>query len=93
MKYKWLSQLYAMRREVLADDNLWGPIEEQFSVKGVRGYDIALELRLTELGYRIGYTRGCEAHHIGLEQKYLNDNWKGIDEVVNQRVTINENAK
>jgi hypothetical protein len=89
IQYKWLSQFYSMRRDVLEDDNLWLLIEETFSKKGVRGYDIALEIRLTELGYKIGYTMGCEAHHIGLEQGYLNDNWKATDAVVSQRVTLN----
>jgi len=89
--YSWLSQLYAMRRRVVEDDNLWVPIEEQFNVKGIRGYDIALEKRLVELKYKIGYTMGCESHHVGMEQKYLNDVWKGIDPVVNERVTLNGN--
>lgn len=87
--YKWLSNLYAMHREVLEADRVWLPIEEQFAVKGIRGYDIALEKRLTDLCFSIGYTTGCEATHIGMEESYLNSNWKGVDNVVHERVQLN----
>jgi hypothetical protein len=87
--YKWISQLYCMRREIYDYGLLWNPVLAKFQQKGIRGYDIALENRMTELGITADLIVGCEALHIGLEHDYIGGPWTGAAAITKTVVETN----
>lgn len=72
---QWLTQLYAMKANLFHHRDLWDPILVTFDKRGVRGYDVMLEKRLTDFGLDITLVAGCEAHHIGVEHSFIGGNW------------------
>lgn len=87
--YSCISQLWCLSIEAYIDPTIWGPVEQQFSVKGIRGYDILLE-QLLAAKYPIELIVGCEALHMGLEHSYIGGPWTGAADITKQVVTLKE---
>lgn len=86
--YNWLSQLYALPAYVYADPSIWSVILQEFTVRGVRGYDIMLEQLLGQAGHSITLGLGREATHFGLETPFQGGNWTAQHPVVAEAVSL-----